>query len=86
LGTHEPDLEQIAERTQLETSEVSYVELTLFYNVLVPDYQVLEETMNDNWEKLKGLTYPDTLDAQLKALETDEVIASYREQRERMAE
>jgi len=44
-----------------------------------------EKTMNDKWEKLKGKTYPDTLDEQIEVLTMDETILSYREQRERIA-
>ena len=42
--------------------------------------------MGDQWERLKGKTYPDTLAEQLTTLETDETLISYKKQRERMAQ
>ena len=35
--------------------------------------------MRDQWERLKGKTYPDRLAEQLTALETDETLISYKE-------
>jgi len=34
--------------------------------------------MGDQWERLKGKTYPDRLAEQLTALETDETLVSYK--------
>ncbi len=61
------------------------IEKSLVSLTLVADGQVWENTMSNKWERLKGKTYPNTLDEQLKSLETDEAILSYREQREQMA-
>jgi len=39
----------------------------------------------DSWERLKGKTYPETLEQQQKFLETDETVLAYQERRQHMA-
>lgn len=43
------------------------------------------DTKNYPWEQLEGKTYPDTLAEQLKALEKDETVRTYKARREQLA-